>query len=301
MAHDHEHHHHHHEVSGKNLFITIILNLVITVSQVIGGLFSGSLALLSDALHNFSDVMALIISYLANRISKKEATDTRTFGYKRAEILAALFNATVLIIIGFYLIIQAYDKFITPQPIESSVVIWLALLSILLNWLSVVLIKEDAHNNMNIKSAYLHLLTDVMTSVAVLVGGVAIYLWNVYWIDSLITVVIAFYLINSSFGIIKEASGVLMQFAPTGIELGDIVAQADKFEEIENIHHIHMWRLNDKSVFLEAHIDFKRDLRLSETMKILDELEHNLKHLGFTHITLQQEFERDDCKKEIHN
>jgi cobalt-zinc-cadmium efflux system protein len=184
-------HHHHHEVSGKNLFITIVLNVIITVSQIIGGIFSGSLALLSDAMHNFSDVLALLIAYVANRLAAKESTKERTFGYKRAEIIAALFNASVLIGIAIFLIIEAFHKFYHPEAINSVWVIGLGLLSIVLNAVSVLLIKDDAHGNMNMKAAYLHLLTDVMTSVAVVGGGILMYYFGLFWIDPLISAFIA--------------------------------------------------------------------------------------------------------------
>ena len=170
-------HHHHHEVSGKNLFITIILNVIITLSQIIGGILSGSLALLSDATHNFSDVMALLIAWWANKLAAKDATSEKTFGYKRAEILATLFNASVLFGIGVFLIVEAFHKFMHPEVIDSTLVIVLGILSIILNTASVLLVKDDAHDNMNIKAAYLHLLTDVTTSVAVVVGGLLMFLF----------------------------------------------------------------------------------------------------------------------------
>jgi len=150
--------HHHHEVSGKNLFITIILNIIITLSQIVGGIFSGSLALLSDAVHNFSDVLALAIAYFANRLASRPNSESKTFGYKRAEILAALFNSSVLIGIALFLIIEAFHKFYHPAVVHSIWVIALGTFSIVLNALSVLLVKDDAHDNMNIKAAYLHLL-----------------------------------------------------------------------------------------------------------------------------------------------
>ncbi len=209
-------HHHHHHVSGKNLFITIILNIIITLAQIVGGILSGSLALLSDAMHNFSDVLALVIAYVANRLAAKPKTKEFTFGLKRAEILAALFNALVLVGIGIFLIVEAVGKLIHPEPIDSTLVIWLGMLSIVLNSASVLLIKEDAHENMNIKAAYLHLLTDVMTSVAVVIGGVAMALWHIYWIDAAISILIALYLIKEAAALVTESTAILMQSAPKG-------------------------------------------------------------------------------------
>lgn len=207
---------HHHPVSGKNLFITIILNVIITVAQIIGGIFSGSLALLSDALHNFSDVLALLIAYVANRLAARPNNKDKTFGYKRAEILATLFNASVLIGIGVFLIFESFDKFYNPEIIDSAWVIALGVLSIVLNAVSLLLVKDDAHNNMNIRAAYLHLLTDVMTSVIVVVGGLLMYFYQLYWLDPIASLIIATYLIWASIGLVKESSSILMQFTPEG-------------------------------------------------------------------------------------
>ena len=292
--------HHHHEVSGKNLFITIVLNIIITIAQIIGGIFSGSLALLSDAMHNFSDVVALFISYFANRLASRPNSENQTFGYKRAEILATLFNASVLIGIAIFLIVEAFHKFYHPEAINSIWVIGLGTLSIILNTASVLLVKDDAHDNMNIRAAYLHLLTDVMTSVAVVVGGVLMYYFGLFWIDSLISLLIALYLIWASVGLLRESSAILMQFTPKEIDIEKVVALIKEEEEIEGVHHIHVWRLDDHRIHFEAHLDFKEDLKLSESNRVVKLLEQKL-HDNFEieHTTLQCEYNRDDDKRVI--
>ena len=291
---------HTHEVSGKNLFITIVLNIIITVSQIIGGIFSGSLALLSDAMHNLSDVLALFIAYFANRLASRPNNETKTFGFKRAEILAALFNASVLIGIAVFLIIEAFHKFYHPEAINSVWVISLGLLSIVLNAASVLLVKDDAHDNMNIKAAYLHLLTDVMTSVAVVVGGILMYYFGIFWIDPLISLVIAIYLIWASSGLVRDSTAILMQFTPKGIKINEIVKTIEAHESIQNAHHIHVWNLDDHQIHLEAHLDFKEDLTLSKTNNVIDTLEKIL-HDKFDveHATFQCEYQRNDNKNVI--
>jgi len=290
-------HHHHHEVKGGRLFATIILNIIITLAQIVGGIYSGSLALLSDALHNFSDVITLIVTYVTNRMAKRSPTHTKTFGYKRAEILAAFFDAAVLVGIGLFLIVEALQKFFNPEPIGTLIVIALALLSILLNAASLLLIKEDSEHNINVRSAYLHLLTDVMTSVAVLIGGIAMYYFEFYWIDPLISILIALYLIYAAFGILKESTGILMQFAPQHIDVAAIEKIASENPELHNIHHIHIWQLNDHEVFLEAHIDFRKNLSLEEVTKVCEVIEEEIKEtFHITHITLQSEYEKEDNK-----
>ena len=293
-------HHHHHDVSGKNLFITIILNVIITLSQIIGGIMSGSLALLSDAMHNFSDVLALVIAYAANRLSARPNTMDKTFGYKRAEILAALFNASVLIGIAVFLIVEAFHKFYHPEAINSVWVIGLGLLSIVLNAASVLLVKDDAHENMNIKAAYLHLLTDVMTSVAVVGGGLLMYYFGLFWIDPLVSALIALYLIWASVGLVKESSAILMQFTPVDIDMDALVASIEAEAEIENVHHIHVWKLDDHRIHLEAHLDFVEDLPLSASNTVTETLEKKLHDtFDIEHTTFQCEFDKDDSKEVI--
>ncbi|MGB5419302.1 cation diffusion facilitator family transporter, partial [Algibacter sp.] len=262
--HGHNHAHDHNDLKGRNLFISILLNIVITAAQVVGGLISGSLALLSDALHNFSDVISLIISYIANNLSKKKASFHKTFGYKRAEILAAFINAATLIVVAILLIIEAVKRFQNPQEIESNLVIWLSIIAILGNGFSVLLLKKDAEANMNIKSAYLHLFTDMMASVAVLIGGLLMKYYQWFWVDSVLTFIIALYLIWMGFDLLKDSTKVLMLFTPDTIPIKKIVEEINAFDAIKNVHHVHVWQLNEDEIHLEAHIDFEKDITLSE-------------------------------------
>jgi len=300
VHHDHHEQHHHHDLSGRKLFIAIMLNGIITVAQVAGGIIAGSLALLGDALHNFSDVMALLISWFAHRISGKEADRTRTFGYRRAEIVAALFNASVLAGIGVYLIYASVVRLIHPEPVLSEWVIWMGLLGIVVNGGSLFLLEADARGNMNIRAAYLHLLGDVLTSVAVVLGGVAIALWQVFWIDPLISIAIALYLIYASLNLVRESTDVLMQFAPDSVDLRKLEEAVLAERSVANVHHIHLWRLSDSAIHLEAHLDFRDDLPLSEATRTIERLETLLHtRFGIAHMTFQSEYGRDDDKSLI--
>ena len=291
---------HHHEVSGKNLFITIILNVIITLSQIVGGIMSGSLALLSDAMHNFSDVLSLVIAYIANRLAARPSTGSRTFGYKRAEIIAALFNASVLVGIAVFLITEALHKLYHPEAINSAWVIGLGLLSIILNAASVLLIKNDAQESVNIKAAYLHLLTDVMTSIAVVGGGLLMYYFHLFWVDPVVSLLIALYLIRASIGILKESTSILMQFTPAEIILENVLQSITSLPEIKNAHHIHLWKLDDRRIILEAHLDFNSNITLEEAGKIIDKLEEMLhQEFNIGHTTFQCEYNRDDDKSII--
>ncbi len=295
------HHHHHNEVSGKRLGITILLNIGITLSQLIGGMISGSTALISDALHNFSDVISLFISYIANILAhRKEQTLDKTFGYKRAEIVAALINATTLIVLAIFLIYEAVTRFINPKEIHGNIVIWLALLSIALNGLSVLLLKKDAENSINMRSAYLHLFSDMLTSVAVLIGGLLIKYKQWYFVDPVLTLLIAGYLLYISWDLLLESLRIIMQFAPKEIDIASVEKEVTKIDGVKNIHHVHIWQLNDKSYHLEGHVEFNKDIKLSEFDLICEKIENVLlEKFKINHTNIQPEWHRDDPKEYI--
>ena len=297
MGHTHNHSHTTHNVNGRNLLISILLNILITAAQVVGGVVSGSLALLSDALHNFSDVLSLIVSYIANKFARKEASLRKTFGYKRAEILAAFVNASTLIIVAVLLIIEAIERFQNPPSIDSTLVIWLSLIAVFGNGFSVLLLKANAKDNMNMKSAYLHLLTDMMASVAVLIGGLLMKYYQIFWIDAALTLAIAIYLIVMGYDLLKDSYRVLMLFTPEEINVETLVNDIQAIEKVGNVHHVHIWQLNEDELHFEAHIDFTEDITLSEFDGILTKIEELLYHTyDINHINIQPEFNKDDEK-----
>ncbi|WP_347373604.1 cation diffusion facilitator family transporter [Aequorivita sp. Q41] len=285
------------DLKGKKLLLSILLNSIITVAQIIGGLVSGSLALLSDALHNFSDVLSLLVSYIADRYSKKEASVEKTFGYKRAEIIAAFVNSAILIVVAIYLIYEAIVRFNNPQIIESNLVIWLAILGIIANGFSVLLLSKEAKGNINMRSAYLHLLTDMAASVAVLIGGLLMKYLNWFWVDSFLTMLIALYLIFMGYGLLKSSYKILMLFTPDNLNLEVINKAICQFPEIKNVHHMHIWMLNEQEMHLEAHLDFYEDVTLSEFDLVLTKVEELLYNdFGINHVTIQPEHQKDDPK-----
>jgi len=290
-------HIHKHEVKGTNLLISIVLNVVITIAQIVGGIVSGSLALISDALHNFSDVLSLVFSLVAHKLSRRKATINQTFGLKRSELLAAFVNAATLIIVAFILIYGAIERFFKPQEIESNLVIWLALLGILVNGFSVILLKKDADHNLNMKSAYLHLFTDMMASVAVLVGGLLMKFYGWFWVDSVMTILIAVYLIIVGSDLIKKSTKMLMLFTPEGIDIKEVVREVHKIAGVGKLHHIHIWHLNEEEIHLEAHLECSEDFTLTEFDALLNKIELLVfEKFGINHITIQPEFKKEDPK-----
>ncbi len=287
-------HNHSHSSTGIRLLITVFLNLVITVAEIIGGIISGSLALISDALHNFSDAISVIISYIAIRLKERDSSSKHTFGFKRAEILAAVINSSVLVIISIYLFYEAILRFQNPEPIKGVLMTVVASIGLVANIAGTLLLKRDAKTSINIRSSYFHLLSDAVSSVAVIIGGLAITFWNMYWFDPLLTILIAVYITRESFKILSDAIHVLMEGAPPDISITEIQSEVEKLEEVENIHHVHIWMVGENDVHLEAHINVA-DMMISKSNILCEQIEVLLKtKFGINHITLQ--FECEQCK-----
>lgn len=295
MAHNHTHKHEQIDIGSVKgrLFFTISLNMVITIAEIVGGILSGSLALVSDALHNFSDSISIVISYIALRLKLRSNSMSHTFGLKRAEILAAVINSAVMIVICIYLFYEAIQRFLNPEPIDAGIMSIVAVIGLLANLIATLLLKKDSKSSLNIRSAYLHLLGDTISSVAVIAGGIAIAFWNINWIDPVLTVLIGIYIIRESYLILEEAIHVLMEGAPLDISIEDIQKDVEQFKEVKDIHHIHLWMVGDKDAHLEAHVNIN-DMKISESDSLRLKIEKSLhEKFGIDHITLQ--FECNQC------
>lgn len=295
------HHHLHNHIpvkatSAQRLFVTMTLNFAITIAEIIGGLLSGSLALISDALHNFSDGIAIIITYIAIWLSKKPRTYKYTFGMKRAEILTAIINASTLIIISFFLIREAIERYIHPLPITGGWMLIVASLGLIANVIGTLLLKKDSEDNINIRAAYFHLLSDAVSSLAVIFGALFIIFYKIYWIDPVLTILISIYILKGTYEIVKEALDVLMMSSPEGIDLKELQHEVESISRVKNIHHIHLWKLNDNDTHFEAHIEVE-NITVSDTVEIQTEIEHMLRDkYEITHTTLQFEHNKCDSK-----
>lgn len=285
------HNHNTNQVSLPKLIFTVILNLIITAAQIVGGIVSGSLALISDAIHNLSDSVSVILAWVAQVLSRKPSTLKSTFGYKRAEILAAFINSSALIAISGYLVFKAVERLFHPQPVDSLWMFWLGLLGLVANGLSVFVLEGEKNKNINIKAAYLHLLGDALTSLAVIVGAALIWMFQVVWVDAVVTVIIGIYLFVHSFHILKESVTILMQMTPAEIDITKIEKRLILIEGIKNIHHIHVWNLTDKLLHFECHLNLEHDLKVSETGDIFEKVRKVLHdEFDIHHVTIQFEF-----------
>ena len=279
----------------SRLIISAGLNLATTLAQIIGGIISGSLSLISDALHNLSDTVALVISLFAVRLAKRKNTEGQTFGYKRAEILAALFNACVLVVVSVFLFKEAIVRFSHPHPINSVLMLSVASVGLIANIISVFLLKAHAHEDLNIRAAYIHLFSDFLSSIAVIIGALAILISKAYWIDPALTILIGVYVLKEGYKIIEESTHILMQHVPKGINLRAIQEQIEGIDGVKDIHHAHLWAVTERDIHFEAHINVSRDMPVSETCVLVEQVEDALKkHFAITHVTLQIEF--NSCK-----
>jgi cobalt-zinc-cadmium efflux system protein len=279
------------QVSLSKLVFTIFLNLIITVAQIIGGLISGSLALISDAIHNLSDTVSVILAWFAQVLSRKPSTHKSTFGYKRAEILAAFINSIVLIGISGYLIFEAIERLLNPQPVDAIWMFWLGLLGLVANGISVLVLEREKNKNINIKAAYLHLVGDALTSLAVIAGAILIWLYQVLWVDAVVTIIIGVYLLVHTWKLLKESVTILMQMAPAEIDINKIETRLQQVEGLRNIHHIHVWNLTDKLLHFECHLNLEHDLKVSATSEIFGKVRKVLHdEFDIQHVTIQFEF-----------
>lgn len=279
----------------SRLIISAGLNLATTLAQIIGGIASGSLSLISDALHNLSDTAALVISLFAVRLAKRKNTEAQTFGYKRAEILAALFNACVLVVVSIFLFKEAIARFAHPHPINSMLMLSVASVGLIANIVSVFLLKAHAHEDLNIRAAYVHLFSDFLSSIAVIIGAYAIFVSKAYWIDPVLTILIGIYVLRQGYKIIEESTRILMQYVPKGINLREIQTQIEGIDGVKDIHHAHLWAVTERDIHFEAHINVSRDMPVSETCVLVKQVEEVLKEkFAITHVTLQ--IELDSCK-----
>ncbi len=288
-------------IRGNRLLIATLLNISISVAEIAGGLISNSLSLISDALHNLTDALAIFIAWIANQISKKPSNLKRTFGYKRIEILAAFINAIILIAISGYLFYEAILRIMQPEKVSGLIMLIVAVIGLIGNFASVVILRIDSKININVRAAYLHLLGDTLTSVAVIIGAILIYFFNIYWVDPIITILIGLYILKQTWSILRQTNDILMQGTPAGLDIEKIKLDLEDIPEVANIHHIHIWNLDDRSTHFECHVDLSENYRLSETGVIFSKIEKVLKEKHrISHVTIQFEYQRCDEKGMIH-
>ncbi len=292
---EHEHHHHHdiEAMGDRPLIAAIVINMLLTLAQVIGGIISGSLALIADALHNFSDAASLLIAWVARKIGRQPADHFKTFGYKRAEVIAALINLVTLVIVGLYLIYEALWRIYEPQVIEGWTVVVVASIALVIDAATAMLTYSMSKRSMNIRAAFLHNVSDALASVGVILAGTMILVYGWYWTDTVLTLLIAGYVLYQAATLMPKTIHILMEGAPENISIGEIISTMEHVEGVSNVHHVHLWQLDEHKNALEAHVvidDFAEIEIIKTALKV--EL---LQEFSIAHSTL--EFEIDTCDK----
>ena len=279
--------------TGRRLLITLVLNFVIPAVQIMGGLVANSMALISDAVHNFSDFTAILISYIAFRIGKRRASVTSTFGYQRAEIMAALLNVTILTAASAFILYGAVRRFFHPEAISGLIVVLAAGIGIVGNGLSAWLLHRDSHHNLNVRSAFLHMLGDFLFSVAVLLSGVVYLYRSWFWLDPLLSILIVVFILKNCWSIIRESTAVLMNATPAGIEIQEVKDRLEKIAGVIGVHYLHLWRISSTSVAFSCHVVVP-DQPLSLTEELSGTIRRTLMDdFGIDHPVLQ--FETEAC------
>ncbi|MGR3512181.1 MAG: cation diffusion facilitator family transporter [Paracoccaceae bacterium] len=292
MPHDHGHAPIDPNSGDRRVAIAIWANGLLTVAQVVGGIFSGSLALIADALHNLSDMASLVIAFAARKIARRPADERMTFGYGRVEIVAALINYTTLIVIGFYLIYEGGMRMIDPPEVMGWTVVILGGIALVVDTLTAMLTYSMQKGSVNIRALFLHNLSDALASVAVIVGGSLIILYDMRWVDPAITIGIALYILYLSFTEIGGPIRTLMLGSPPDIDGNDVVRAIQSVDGVVDVHHVHLWQMQEHAAALDCHIVVERE-RMGEADKIKENVKSELhERFSIEHSTL--EFEASD-------
>ena len=302
-SHSHNHHDHGHGHShalplqpNRAFIIGIVLNLGYVIMEIVYGLLHHSLALLTDAGHNLGDVAGLGLSLLAFRLAKVKATTVYTYGYKKTTILAALLNSMILMlgvgILGYESVIRIQH----PQPVEGGIIAWVAALGIVINGISAMLFFRGRDQELNIKGAYLHMLTDAVVSLGVVISGIIIAYTHWYILDAIVSIAVILIILKGTWSLLTDSFRLSLDAVPPDINLSEITTRAEKVPGVKEFHHIHIWAMSTTENALTAHLVVENNVDNSQITTIKKELKHQLQHLNIQHITLETEFQHEDCK-----
>ena len=297
------HHGHSHAVearalSDSRLIAAISVNVLLTVAQVIGGMVSGSLSLIADALHNLSDAGSLIVALVARRIGRKPADRLQTFGYRRVELVGALINSTTLVVIGLYLVYEATMRFVEPQEVAGWTVVLVAGVALVVDVVTALLTYSMSKGSLNVKAAFIHNVTDALGSIAVMIAGMLVILFELHIADVVATLLIAGYALYQGAVMTRDSARILTLAVPTGLDLEELCNALRRVDGVRDVHHVHVWEIDEATRSFEAHVVVqKRDLSLAEDVKL--RMRAVLERYEITHATLEMEFGRadDDCEE----
>ena len=295
MGHDHAHHHHETLTKVNTAFVVgIILNLAFVIIEAIVGIVINSLSVLSDAGHNLADVGTLALSLLAFKLMKVKSTNHYTYGYRKTSILVALFNSMLLLLTIGAIVYGAIERIFHPQEIPGLTVSIIAGIGIVINFSTALFFLRDKEKDINVKSAYLHLLADGLVSAGLVVGGIVIYYTGFDWLDSVFSLIIAAIILFSTWKLMKESLRLSLDGVPSAIRLEDIVALIQQTNGVKEVHHVHIWPLSSTENAMTAHLVLEETVQEAQEAHLKHELRHLLEHQNIHHVTF--ETERKDCK-----
>jgi cobalt-zinc-cadmium efflux system protein len=278
----------------RRLALSLGITLAFVIVEVLAGAFANSLALLTDAAHNFTDVLALALTWWALRLTAQPANHGKTYGYHRAGILVALLNSTTLAVIALGIFYEAIKRFMAPPEVQADVLIGVGVLAVAINLVTALLVRHGAENDLNLKSAFLHLMGDVISTVGAVIAGLIIRFTGLNWIDPLVSVLIGLLILWNAWGIVRESVHILMESTPADVNVEKMVTEMLKVDGVHGVHDLHVWSLTQSYRSLSAHI-VTPDIQISAGAAIQEQLDALLRHqYGITHATLQLECEGCD-------
>jgi len=291
LGHDHSHDHTH-GANKKALMVSFIIITIYMVIEAIGGFLTNSLALLSDAGHMLSDSISLGVGFLAFTFSEKVANYRNTYGYKRFEILAAVFNGVTLILISLYIFYEAYHRFTDPPEVASTGMLTIAVIGLIVNIIVAwILMRGDTEENLNLRAAFLHVLGDLLGSIGAITAALLIMFFNWGWADPVASVIVAVLVLASGWRVTKDAVHVLMEGTPKNVDMDEIIHTIENLPEIINIHDLHVWSITSGQNALSCHAVVDGNLSVHKSQELLRTIEHELEHKGIGHVTIQMESE----------
>ncbi len=292
MPHDHNHDHNHSPTItnvSRTLVIGAVLNIAYVVVEFGMGLYTQSLALMADAGHNLSDVAGLLLSLLAFRLAKVKSSQTFTYGYRKSTVLASLTNAVLLLVAVGGILLESIQRFRHPEPVMGGLVAWVAALGIVINAASALLFFRQKDHDLNMRGAYLHLLSDALVSIAVVASGIIISYTHWFWLDPIMGIVVAIVILVSTWQLLTHSLRLSLDGVPTNINLADVQAEITAVAGVEKVHHVHIWAMSTTENALTAHLILQPNLTNDQITAIRKEVRHGLEHLSITHATLETE------------
>ena len=292
MAHDHEHHNHSHGLEferGKNtaFIIGIRLNSAFVVAEIIGGIIYHSMALLTDAGHNASDVASLFLSLIAFKVAERKSSAVYTYGYKKTTVLAAFTNAVILFIAIGILGYESIERLLNPEKVAGSIIAWIASAGIIVNSISALLFYRNRKKELNVKAAYLHLFTDALVSVGVVATGIIIMYTSWYWLDPAIGLMIMIIILVSAWRLLRDSFKMTIDAVPSGIELEKIKKIILRVDHVRQVSHVHVWPLSTTENALTAHVTIDEKLSFDEKLDVIANIRHELMHHQIHHSTIE--------------